>query len=636
MYPVAGARLVPEVLVEVVGDQLLSPSVSSALGLPRNLRLGQLDEQAAALMDPYTKIVLGREVTRCVRGRWAWIAGLEVLVSFGGMTVADLDLSTRTHNHLLRLDHAGMGNAEEEKPLRDVTVSELALIPGFGPDCLMEVLSVAKRAPPSQQREPVLTTASKTPPSPGDPRELRLAARSLAETPYSSSVSREDPRLGTMVRAVHRDARNAREAAELVLDGLPYRPRKQRRLLAAIDTLTRELRHLRDQPLDQELKGIVDGVIRSPRSRVAALARVGLGGSPPVTLQEAGQAVGLTRESVRQSEKRFYYMIGRALEAGGVWAPALDRALRATRQTGLITEEQLQARLARKGLIPENFSAGSLLAAAKMLGKPVDLYAEHGLISGRQLAVTPEQIWEIAARLVSYWGLTTIEDVRFLLTEETSLDVSARLITLMLETHENFSWLDRRDGWCWLYPNRQNRMLNQISKIMSVTPSISIEDLQDGIARHHHMRDLSAPRHVLARLCEDTGLYKEHDGRIYTKPGHPHWRETLGENEATIVEALIDQGPIMPFVDLQRVVVQEGGMNPHTLTLHLGSSPVLTRHAHALYGLRGTPPSVTRAAIRRPRAFSSSLSRRTSSQTTPNESHDSSRARLTSRSADAW
>jgi hypothetical protein len=42
--------------------------VSAELGLPRSLRLGQLDEQTAALVDPYTRIVLGREVARCVPG----------------------------------------------------------------------------------------------------------------------------------------------------------------------------------------------------------------------------------------------------------------------------------------------------------------------------------------------------------------------------------------------------------------------------------------------------------------------------------------------------------------------------------------------------------------------------------------
>jgi hypothetical protein len=102
------------------------------------------------------------------------------------------------------------------------------------------------------------------------------------------------------------------------------------------------------------------------------------------------------------------------------------------------------------------------------------------------------------------------------------------------------------------------------------------------------MRDLWAPRYVLARLCEDTGLYEHHDGRIHAKPGHPRWRQTLGEREATIVEVLLDHGPIMAFEALRRIVVQEKGVKPCTLTLHLGSSPVLTHHAHGVYGLRGT------------------------------------------------
>ncbi len=429
-----------------------------------------------------------------------------------------MDLSTRAFKHLLRLDQTGAGSAEV--PLRDVTVSELALIPGFGVECLLEVLSVAKRVPSS-----------------------RLAS----VCPVASTPPRSLP------------------------------------------ALTREVGHLRDRPLDLELRGIVDAVIASPRSRVAALARLGLGGRPPVTLAAAGRTAGVTPETVRQIEKRFHEAIASALEAGGVWAPALDRALRAIRRTGLVTEAQLQARLSGRGLIPEGFSVSSVLAAGRVLGKPVQVYAEHGLISGRPVAVTPELIGEIAARSVSHWGATTIEDVRVLLTEETSLEVSARLAVLLLETHEHLRWLDRRDGWFWLYPTRKNRLLNQVAKIMSVTPSISIRDLQEGIARHYRISDLWLPRRVLGRICEDTGLYEHHDGRIHAKPGHPHWRQTLGENEAIIVEALIDHGPIMPLADLQRIVLHERGVNPHTMTLYLASSPVLIRHAPAVYGLRGTP-----------------------------------------------
>ncbi len=605
MYPRVGARLVPEVLVAVLGDELLLPSVSSELGLPRSLRIGQLDEQAAALGDPYTRIVLGREVARCARVRWRRIVGLEVMVSFGGRSAPELELSTRACKHLLRINPAGRGTPESE-PLRNMTVSELALIPGFGPECLLEVLSVAKRAPrvprvspsspSSPPPSPVRALARKTPsPLCAPSRELLLAARALARAPWSASVSWEDPRLGGLVREINRDARSPRDAAERTLERCRYRHWEQRHLLGAIGALTRAVDRLQDQPLDLELEGIVDAVLDSPRSRAVVLARLGFGGRPPVTLEAAGRMVGLTREGVRQIEKRFHEAVTAAVEAGGVWAPALERALRSIRATGLVSEARLQARLSRKGLIPEGFSAASVLAAAKVLGKPLEVYAARGLISGRPVAVTPERIGEIATRLVSYWGLTTIEDVCVQVAEETSFEVSERHATLLLETHKNFSWLDRQDGWCWLYPAGKNRLLNQVSKIMSVTPSLSVEDLQRGIARHHDMRDLSAPRHVLARLCEDTGLYEHHDGRILAKPGHPHWRQTLGEHEATIVEVLLDHGPIMTFEDLRRIVVQEKGVKPCTFTMHLGSSPPLIHHAHGVYGLRGTHTRQPRA-----------------------------------------
>lgn len=362
----------------VVGDELLPAQVSSALGLPLNLRLDQLDEQPVALVDPYMRIALGREVARCTRSRWAQIVGIEVMVSFGGLSAPELELSTRARNHLLRINLAGAGNREAE-PLRDMTVSELASIPGFGAECLLEVLSTAKQVPRASRASPSSPPAVRSleretlSPLRAPSRELLVAARALAQAPWSASVSREDPRLGSMVRAVNQDARSARDAAARTLEGRRYRLWEQRRLLAAIDALPREVGRLRDQPLHLELEGIVGAVIASPRSRAAALARLGLGGRPPVTLQAAGQSVGLTREAVRQIEKRFHEAITPAVEAEGVWAPALDMALRPS-------AERVSSRRSAAGeVVPRGADSEELLGPLGARGRERAEKAGRGL-----------------------------------------------------------------------------------------------------------------------------------------------------------------------------------------------------------------------------------------------------------------
>jgi 3,4-dihydroxy-2-butanone 4-phosphate synthase len=130
-------------------------------------------------------------------------------------------------------------------------------------------------------------------------------------------------------------------------------------------------------------------------------------------------------------------------------------------------------------------------------------------------------------------------------------------------------------------------VLNQVEKIMAVAPSVSTRELAEGVARPHRMKGLRLPGHVLARLCEDTGLYERNGEQVLAKRGHPHWKDSLGKDEATLVEVLFDHGTVMRRDDLERIA-HERGLKRSSFYLYLGSSPVLARYAPGVYGLRGT------------------------------------------------
>ncbi len=427
-------------------------------------------------------------------------------------------------------------------------------------------------------------------------RDLAAAARALERAPWSRFVSREDPRLGSLVRALHKDAATAREAAQRVGE---RRGVEEQRLLPSLQTLLAEGERLRRLRLDEELVDIVCAVLNSEVAQAKVIARLGFGGGPPLTLEQAGRATGVTRERVRQMEGLFRNGIAPALQAGGVWTPALAKVLRIIHHTSPTTSERLQLSLTEEGLIPEDFSTSSILAGAEVLGGEVEIYAAHGLISSRPLPVTPQRIAGTAMRLVTRGGATTIDDVRARLREETSLVVPADLTRLVLEAREGFFWLDQRRGWFTLHPTARNRVLNQVEKILAVAPSISIVELREGVGRDHRMKDLRLPRHVLIALCESTGRYERDGDRVLRKPGHPGWRDILSESELLLVGALFDDGPVMRRADLEQIAVHEKGLNSHSFTMCLGCSPVLVRHAPGLYGLRGHPlePSLRPPAL---------------------------------------
>ncbi len=575
MYPRAGAPLLPEVLITVLGDERVSPGVLSALGLRAGMRLSELDASVWVSLPAAAIDVLAGEVVGAVRRRWSALTGLRTPVSFGGQSAVELDLSLRAHNLLLRFEWA-RGRRLTVTPLVDLTVGELASVPGLGAVSLLDVLSAASVVPRA---------------------ELTRAARALARAPWSGRVTREDPRLGGLVRALDGEAQTAREAAERILCGAC--PSGERYgLLVAIDAITAEAGRVRRLGLDEELSGIVHAALVAlgwPIFLDTALARLGLAGDPPLTLDEAARLEGTTRERVRAVVRRLRERIAPAAQ---VWAPALEQALGVIRHTSPTTSRRLQADLTERGLIPEGFSTSSVLAAARVLERPIELYGEeYGLISSRPLPVTPERLMSTALRLSTHWGATTVERVCAGVEAETSVLVPAHLARLLLETQPDVRWLDERRGWFWLPTAGRNRVLNQVEKIMAVTPSVSIAELADGITRPQRMKGLALPHYILARLCVDSGRYERSGQQILRKSGHPTWKHLLARNEATLVQALLDHGPVMRRADLQRIAVGERGLSLRSFVVYLNISPVLTRYAYGVYGLRGrrdTPPEPQR------------------------------------------
>jgi hypothetical protein len=66
------------------------------------------------------------------------------------------------------------------------------------------------------------------------------------------------------------------------------------------------------------------------------------------------------------------------------------------------------------------------------------------------------------------------------------------------------------------------------------------------------------------------------------------WTEVLKSTiERRIAEVLFEFGPIMRREDLERVSVEERGLNRSSFYVYLSYSPILARYAPGVYGLRG-------------------------------------------------
>ena len=413
--------------------------------------------------------------------------------------------------------------------------------------------------------------------------ELEQAARTLIKRRWSGKVKGSDPRLGEGVTTLHRHASTAREAGEFLLARPPI-PAKQTKKAAQVRHFVAEADNHRRLSVVEELETIVVAVLNSDRGWQAIRLRLGLDGEPAKTLQGVGSRLGITRERVRQIEKR----LSDQLNQQQVWSPAFCKTIRTLRDAIPLTEEEAQELLHREQLLArsESLPFKALFKLGMLLHKDLPFEVAEGWLFPTGSGEAVSALGSHARRLITHWGTTTVDELRTTLVEAGIGKVDDQTARTILESIDGFNWLDREVGWFWIKGTARNRLLNQIEKIMSVAGSIEIGELRDGVGRHHRMKGFRPPREVLARLCEDSALYERHVDTIIGRD-LPDWRKTLGKNEATIVSVLFEHGPVLRRDELERYAVEEHGLNRSSFYIYLTYSPVLQRYAPGVFGLRG-------------------------------------------------
>jgi hypothetical protein len=553
---------------------MVEPAIVRRHDLPRGLRLGDLDERVWSNFPAESIGPLAAQVVSATRQVFPELAESPALAridpSGGG-------LSHRARNALFR---AGL---LETPWLTEVPLSQLVGEQGVGAKTLLEWLvgGDTREAVEETGREERPTEPPRSP-----SRAVRKAADQIGRRRWAKTVFSTDPRLGGLLADLDPQATSALEAAEL-LASTPFDPATARRTARGLRSLRVAADRLRRLSLEEEIDQLVAATLDSSEAgRRAVKLRLGLVGDPPVTLGDAGEAVGLTRERVRQLESRFRD----AITESRPWTPVLDKALRAVEQAVPATGAEIERLLVEKGLVRLSFSVESLISAARVFGR--DLAFRHddesGLVYAVGTTVAPHLVASEARRLTSHWGASTVESLRVELQERGAGDLEPALLRLLLEAVPGFNWLDDDKDWFWVRGTSRNRLLNQIEKIMSVAGAITIGELREGVGRFYRMEGFRPPREVLARLCEQSGLYQRDGEMILEGPDLPPWTVALKSTiERRIAEVLFEFGPVMRRDDLEQIAVEERGVNRSSFFVYLGYSPIIARYAPGVYGLRG-------------------------------------------------
>jgi Sigma-70, region 4 len=593
VYPLAGASLLPDALRSTLGEERIPARMCRAHGVRAGASLGDLDQGIWERLPAASVDALAQEVVRALRRSWREVEASQKYVSTGPLKLRDVEgkLSRRARNRLLA---TGMPGWME---LRSVRVADLAAIPSLGAQLMLEILTVIEVADNAQPRGGVETEHSlQSGPAPAamvrpSPTVGRLARR-IERARWSAHVLAGDPRLGAYVQRVDSSAASAREAA-LRVAKQSFTPAQARGLAQSLRELDHEVARLRRLPLLDELHSVVAALVRSAAGQQIVIDRLGLGGEAAMTLQQAGERAGVTRERVRQVVKRFRAAVSKQ----SPWTPVLDRTIRRLSSDAPAPLSERWEPLVQEGVVDASFSPQTLVATADALGKRIDFVIDPAndlVVPGEIDPDVDSRLASRAGALVSHWGATTIDELRADLSSDGTV-VSDALTRLLAQRLDRFCWLDEPNGWFWVRGTARNRLLNQVEKIMTVAGSITISELRDGVGRPHRMQGFRPPREVLTRLCEQTGTYRREGDRIVGGPDLPDWKDVLGINEATLVDALLTYGPLMRRDELEQQVVDERGLNRSSFYVYLTYSPVIERFAPGVYGLRGA--QVTAAEV---------------------------------------
>src|SRR5262249_20241868 len=131
-----------------------------------------------------------------------------------GVTGEQLPLEPRTRNCLAK---RGLLDAPEK--LANITVGEVLRLPAFGTKCLVDLLTCLASVSTAAATKSTDVYGAGAKQIKKLCRKIQRTALKLQRLKNASLIVRDDPRFGHFVREICSDAKNARQAADVLVSG---------------------------------------------------------------------------------------------------------------------------------------------------------------------------------------------------------------------------------------------------------------------------------------------------------------------------------------------------------------------------------------------------------------------------------
>ena len=324
-------------------------------------------------------------------------------------------------------------------------------------------------------------------------------------------------------------------------------------------------------------------------------------GTPP-TLQQLGDARGVTRERIRQVCEG----ILKILRTAPLCKPSLQRVIRMAAHAVPCSVAEADQQLARE--LGEGAGILGAMELATELGDVsigVQMCKVKVRVSGKyehapMLESASEQRWSqaalrFAAAECSVVGCTNLLRLAGHMAMKEGIALCRDDLASVVTQAPGFAWLDEGNGWFTVGATDRSGVAMRLRKVLSVArEAVSVDEMAEAYA------------------C-DTRLFKDEDGAraLAIPPTHViqamarHWPfvKLRQHTKLVAVQALDPAEELTELEQLAVRIVEEGdGVSPAfqfyesaeaqgvakiTTSLMLASSPVLVRLEHGLYALRG-------------------------------------------------
>jgi hypothetical protein len=356
-------------------------------------------------------------------------------------------------------------------------------------------------------------------------------------------------------------------------------------------------------PLDAVLKDYIKAHYKRGRQNnlEALYTRFGLIRECRATLEEAGKLAGITRERVRQIEKK---ILGTMVRGDyPTFMPGLDDAIKLLNDNVGMNVLEFSDALKVQGITDTNISADAVVLFADLCNKDSVTVKIKRMRDGTRVISSESlnlgRLYTILGRLSSRNGISDIKvAAQHFDTDEEEFTLTAKKF---LSGGNLWTSIDPEQRW-WVptaeTPHSRNRLINTARKVLSISNPVSVDDLREGFLKLATFRNSSndsysadwaimvPSRAAILLFFEHQNGFRVDNEMIYAEEVLDY-REQLGNVERAIVEATMNSPTgVLRRNDIIRECSRRG-INENSVSLYTSYSPVIQHVAQETFKLVG-------------------------------------------------